>query len=1667
VKSLGNRIAYLLALLTVTVAAAWVAASRGAIQVRAQANAWRSSGPVTTEVFSCLAIDPVNPRIVYAGLSYRGIGESGVYKSTDGGATWAVTGFPKIGASALAIDPSQPNTLYVSAGSFIGGAIYKSTNGGATWVTTGYNFGDTVSMAVHPNQPNTIYAGTNFGVYKSTDGGTTWTRPSGFDPIVPALALDPNNPQIVYIATHNNGVYKSTDGGATWKHTSLDDYSSHPRLAVDPNNPNILYATYGDVHKTTDGGATWNKITGTLPARSALGVAADASGTVYVGTDSGAFLYRSTNGGTSWSEFNTGLPQRTVSELAVDRTGTSLHAALEYAGVYDYQFASQQQAPTIAITATAQGQTVGNDGILELNVPAGGTVEVSFSAVVNPGSGSITKLEWRSNDELISTQASFKYSFGRGAFGAYLIGLTVENSAGLKKTQGIGITLKETAALPDLTASAVVGSGYSPGQRVEVPVTITRAGGQLTRGTYVTARLYWSANNTLDGSDQQLWESNGAIPDYPNSVLNTTGSKTVTPAITIPSGVTGGAYYLLAVADADAFHPESNEANNVTAYQVMLRNSCSLSCSALAPSEAVINSAASFALTYSLSNCPGAPALEWNFGDGQRGGGAMQRHAYSTPGTYNWTATASLANAARCTRSGQILVRNKCAIPIITAQPMSVIIARNRSVTLNVSASGTPPLRYQWYSGARGDTSSPINGATASNYTTPALSASTSYWVRVSNTCGARDVPYADSGPALVTVTEPQTLTIETIDPACATQAGCTGEFLKEITSGTVLPDPNRNRLAQASIKRVGAVADGITLLLLRVRSQVAVKFSLAGAPDRGVLLKLNGTTGDGNGSEVTDTPQADGMAFALYRAPLDLTAATVIINAVSARGNGQQWLTLYRPPVVLVHGVWSSGFAWLGLEQRLRREGFDTFGRVDYAAIPGQVAGSFDPFSTDPNHQKVIGALHQATNFALVQMRKTHNVAATQVDVVGHSMGGLVARARTKSSFPLPYERLGNYKKGDFHKLITVGTPHQGTPLADWLIEHKCDIITLGGRNGTIENRFNEGLLDAGVRLFTMPIGPAIYGFQTMSAALKNIGATNVPGHAIVGIAPNDSKAEIALNLVSTHSGKPPDYSSNRGDTMDFLLGGDGKHDTIVPVTSQRGGLTEPAVTEQPWGIVHADIVPFTSDIGETDSQEVWTRIIELLQSPTGSSLFGKFTALNPPSLSPGEYTCPPTFVAGTVEAASNLDSVATLSPAPGTVVRPGEIIEVHFSPSGGNSVGGAVFTVGGKFLVIDGSGPFSFTYVVPDQQAGKLTILADSFGGGTQNYFASTYLIIKSEMEITSLTASPDSMLFEQIGEQLQLRITGQFADETIIDLTSSTAGTSYTTESGTSNIISVSAEGLLQAKGLGRETILISNAGKTMRADIYVSTSGEPTEIALTSVSAASYFGTSLAPESIVAGFGVNLAKGLSVAAATPLPTLLGGTGITVRDSVGTERPASLFFVSPGQVNFQIPPGTATGVATFILKKEFGFSVLASSLIEGVAPGLFTANASGQGVPAAVLLRVKPNSAQNYEPISRYDSAQNQFVPLPIDLGPEGDQVFLILYGTGWRFRSDLSAVAVKIGGAEAETLYAGAAEGFVGLDQLNVRVPRNLAGHGEAEIALTVDGRSSNTVRVNIR
>jgi photosystem II stability/assembly factor-like uncharacterized protein len=332
--------------------------------LRAGVGVWTSHGPVKPDgsapFIDALAIDPRAPATVYAGAgdgsSNSGGGDSGVFRSTDGGVTWTYTShrLDNLLVSFLAIDPSS--NLYAGTTSFDDPTgLFQSTDGGITWrVILGTD--DVIALAIDPSAPSTLYASAIFnGVLKSVNGGTSWTPlPLGLtETAVNALAIDPSSPSTIYAGTQDytartGGVLKSVNGGQTWSaaNTGLPNKPVFV-LAIDPIIPATLYAgTSGGLFKSVDGGRSWTAASTGLTNMSvrALVIDSSAPATLYAGTAGGG-VFKSANGGASWEAMSAGLANLYVNALAIDPSNPARLYAGTDGGVYEFQAAAGLCAP--------------------------------------------------------------------------------------------------------------------------------------------------------------------------------------------------------------------------------------------------------------------------------------------------------------------------------------------------------------------------------------------------------------------------------------------------------------------------------------------------------------------------------------------------------------------------------------------------------------------------------------------------------------------------------------------------------------------------------------------------------------------------------------------------------------------------------------------------------------------------------------------------------------------------------------------------------------------------------------------------------------------------------------------------------------------------------------------------------------------------------------------------------------------------------------------------------------------------------------------------------------------------------------------------------------------------------------------------------------------------
>jgi uncharacterized protein (TIGR03437 family) len=231
----------------------------------------------------------------------------------------------------------------------------------------------------------------------------------------------------------------------------------------------------------------------------------------------------------------------------------------------------------------------------------------------------------------------------------------------------------------------------------------------------------------------------------------------------------------------------------------------------------------------------------------------------------------------------------------------------------------------------------------------------------------------------------------------------------------------------------------------------------------------------------------------------------------------------------------------------------------------------------------------------------------------------------------------------------------------------------------------------------------------------------------------------------------------------------------------------------------------------------------------------------------------------------------------------------------------------------------------------------------------------------------------------------------------------------------------------------------------------------------LSSANSSATAVAPGSLATAYGADLAASTAGGAPLPLPIAFGGTSVLILDAAGIPTPAPLVYVSPGQVNFEVPPTTAVGPAEAVVSSGDGTQSNANIQIADVAPGVFELDSSG--LAAAYVILYHQDGTQTVEQVYAVSSS-GALVAAPVSLGSSTDQAYLFLFGTGFQ-AAGTSGVSVTVGGVKIPAEFAGPQGGFIGLDQANILLPSTLAGKGNVPIQLTANGLAANTVNITIQ
>jgi photosystem II stability/assembly factor-like uncharacterized protein len=371
---------------------------------------WTHIGLSDTQHIGKIAVDPRNPNVLYVaaiGHLYAPNEERGVFKSTDGGASWKKVLYrdPNIGAVEVTLDPTNPQVVYAGLWSTRrppwftyaptngpGGGIFKSTNGGATWtqLTTGLppaGIGRT-GIAVSPSNPSRVYA------------------------VVDCLVPDPSAPPPAPAANGRpaaapagqGGFFRSDDAGASWSRLSSDPalwgrgwYFS--KVTVDPRNADTVYVPNVAVNRSKDGGKTWVAMRGSPGGDDyhQAWVSPDDTNTMIVASDQGAIVTHNAT-----TEDATTI---TWSSWLNQPTAQLYHISVDYRTPY-WVTGAQQDSGAVGVRSRGKFSTV----TMRDWEPIGAGGESGYTAgdPLHPGiifGGTSTRFDLESNTPMAGTTA--------------------------------------------------------------------------------------------------------------------------------------------------------------------------------------------------------------------------------------------------------------------------------------------------------------------------------------------------------------------------------------------------------------------------------------------------------------------------------------------------------------------------------------------------------------------------------------------------------------------------------------------------------------------------------------------------------------------------------------------------------------------------------------------------------------------------------------------------------------------------------------------------------------------------------------------------------------------------------------------------------------------------------------------------------------------------------------------------------------------------------------------------------------------------------------------------------------------------------------------------------------------------------------------------------------
>lgn len=740
-----------------------------------------------------MAIDPVNSQNIYISM------DSSVYKSTNGGLNWAMsgTGLPDDNYVVLTVDPTTPSIVYAGTEDY----LYRSDDSGVTWTEYLWDYSEPAGLVVDPNDSTTLYAAeVNFVLVSHNSGQTFSTFYQGLmrSPASDVL-VSPSG--VLWAASETRGMVKSTDDGATWSEfnhgliaTSVQD------LALNPSDATVLYACASDMvyRKNLSARGAWELLDFgpdlyRSPGVQCIAIAPSDDDIIYVGgngfsrrgTSDRDYVARSNDGGDTWAFVGNKPDSRfyDIGSIVVDPVDPDVvYCSPHGKGIYKSTDAGETFVQMQTLTSSFRSQLVmdpqdaGTLYCTESNVSHTGTIWKSTNygstwatvdtglngygvlcLAVDPGNSQVLYAGTAAHGVYKSTNGGASWTASNSGLDTAIHALMIAPDD--SSTLYAGTSLHDQHTLYRSSDSGASWGAFDPG---------------ITRQEILCFTLDpFNPTQLFAGSDGAgVYE--GDFPCTPVSITTHPQDADYCPGeqVTLTVAASGDLpihYQWYRGETGDTDHPVGTDSDT---FQITTSSSVSYwvrvsnSCSAADSDEAWLSSArpsytpnpwevaiASGQTTDLRLQGDGLDPITFQWYQGAVGdtsqpvGSPTQSTDFTTPTlsatTQFWATATNTCGTYDSSRATKVWVNIAPRLYEGSSEPLGTgeIACSGGTADLQVQVLGTEPMTYSWYTGTTGDTSHPQGTVVGDpNFTTPAVSQDTEFWVRVSNTFGTLDV---------------------------------------------------------------------------------------------------------------------------------------------------------------------------------------------------------------------------------------------------------------------------------------------------------------------------------------------------------------------------------------------------------------------------------------------------------------------------------------------------------------------------------------------------------------------------------------------------------------------------------------------------------------------------------------------------------------------------------------------------------------------------------------------------------------------------------------------------------------------------------------------------------------------------------------------------------------